>query len=219
MNCFQDKSLENYFNLSQDHRIFKAYGEVLKVKKKLCTLGLNLVIAESVTSGLIASMITDIPGMGFCFYGSFVVYDTNSKRKILGVDVEDVYTQEAAIQMAVGALNKSEAAISLSVTGHSMTRKENFSKMGVVDVAVAARLPGNKCMVFTEHLNLRILEPELKPLIKRWSTWEGYPPLKETRLLSKLIRSLTVKYSLKFLNRILESIHSQNLDMHPGKYM
>jgi hypothetical protein len=50
----------------------------------------NIATAESLTGGLIFSTLVDIPFYGYLKYGCFSVYDTDAKRIMLGVNVEDV---------------------------------------------------------------------------------------------------------------------------------
>jgi len=88
---------------------------------------LLLVTAESLTGGLIAKCITDIPGASAVFWGGWVTYSEQAKHHLLKVSMETLkrfgaVSIETATAMAKGALSiASEASGSrcyaLAVTG------------------------------------------------------------------------------------------------------
>ena len=91
-------------------------GRLLKEK------GLTLALAESCTGGLICKQLTDIPGSSEFFLGGVVSYSNSVKENILGVDAEDIrkfgaVSESVAETMALGARNRLNADIGLSVTG------------------------------------------------------------------------------------------------------
>ncbi|HEX4780147.1 MAG TPA: CinA family protein [Usitatibacter sp.] len=82
----------------------------------------TIATAESCTGGGIATAITRISGSAKWFERGFVTYDNTAKREMLGVRQETLKQQgavseEVAIQMAAGALARSHADVSVSVTG------------------------------------------------------------------------------------------------------
>jgi nicotinamide-nucleotide amidase len=86
------------------------------------TRGLILATAESCTGGLLAAVITAIPGSSDVFERGFVTYSNAAKIECLGVlprILEDfgAVSAEAARAMAEGALARSSAAMALSITG------------------------------------------------------------------------------------------------------
>ncbi len=90
--------------------------------KLLTQRGLTLSTAESCTGGLLASLITSIPGSSAYFERGFVTYTPESKREVLGVREETlkekgVYSYETAMEMAYGALLKAKTDFALSTTG------------------------------------------------------------------------------------------------------
>jgi PncC family amidohydrolase len=94
----------------------------LDVVRRLREKGLTLALAESCTAGLVADSIAGIPGASNVFWGSFVTYRAEAKAAMLGIDrtmIEryGVVSGETARMMAEGALEKSGAGISASVTG------------------------------------------------------------------------------------------------------
>ncbi|HCO22091.1 MAG: damage-inducible protein [Gimesia sp.] len=96
----------------------------IQVKSALVQRDEKLVLAESCTGGLAATLMTSLPGISEYFCGSAVVYRWDTKMKWLGVQREtlDEYTDvslETAREMAVGVLRQTpEATLSASITGH-----------------------------------------------------------------------------------------------------
>ena len=88
---------------------------------------LFLVTAESLTGGLIAKYITDIPGASAVFWGGWVTYSVQAKQYVLNVPTEilercGVVSVETAAAMAKGALAVASTAsarkgYALAVTG------------------------------------------------------------------------------------------------------
>lgn len=83
---------------------------------------IRLATAESCTGGLIAAVLTAIPGSSDVVERAFVTYSNASKTELLGVPVELIATAGAvsepvAQRMAQGALQHSHADIAVSVTG------------------------------------------------------------------------------------------------------
>jgi nicotinamide-nucleotide amidase len=83
---------------------------------------LVLATAESCTAGLIAKMVTDVPGCSDIFAGGWVTYTNAMKASQLGVDeqtlaIHGAVSEPVARQMALGAINASNADFALSTTG------------------------------------------------------------------------------------------------------
>jgi nicotinamide-nucleotide amidase len=86
------------------------------------TKGLAVATAESCTGGLLAALLTAIPGSSDVFERGFVTYSDGAKIECLGVSPQILETfgavsQETALAMAAGALAHSNAGIALSITG------------------------------------------------------------------------------------------------------
>ncbi len=83
---------------------------------------LKIATTESCTGGLIAAILTEVPGSSDVFERGFVTYSNDSKTESLGVpaDLIEAYgavSNEVAEAMATGALTHSRAEIAVSVTG------------------------------------------------------------------------------------------------------
>ncbi|MEA2076586.1 MAG: competence/damage-inducible protein A [Candidatus Marinimicrobia bacterium] len=79
-------------------------------------------VAESCTGGLIADMITNIPGSSSVFKEGFVVYSNKAKSRELGVDPAIIsghgaVSPETVEAMAIGLKNKTGADIAIGVSG------------------------------------------------------------------------------------------------------
>lgn len=94
-------------------------GRVLEL---LEAQGKTLTTAESCTGGLIASMLTRIPGSSAGFHAGFVTYADHIKTAVLGVRAatlaaQGAVSEEVVREMALGALQRSRADYALAVSG------------------------------------------------------------------------------------------------------
>ena len=87
---------------------------LIEAGKTVCT-------AESCTGGMIAQMLTSVPGVSACFVGSVVAYSNDVKQHVLGVKSDALerfgaVSETVVIQMAEGAkrLLKTDYAIATS---------------------------------------------------------------------------------------------------------
>ncbi|MBL0927148.1 MAG: nicotinamide-nucleotide amidohydrolase family protein [Phycisphaerales bacterium] len=84
--------------------------------------GERLTAAESCTGGLLASMLTEVPGSSDVFDGSWVAYANRVKTAELGVEegliaARGAVSEEVARAMAEGARRRAGAAHALAITG------------------------------------------------------------------------------------------------------
>jgi nicotinamide-nucleotide amidase len=107
--------------------------------------GLKIVAAESCTGGLIAGLLTEIPGSSAVVERGFVVYSNEAKEDLLAVPAETIRTHGAVSEataraMAEGALEASRADVAVSVTGVAGPDGGTPSKpVGLVHFACASR--------------------------------------------------------------------------------
>lgn len=88
-----------------------------------------LATAESCTGGMLASLLTDIPGIAHSFERGYVTYTDEAKNEMLGVPKDllkekGAVSREVAVAMAEGALERSRANMALAVTGFADTGLE-----------------------------------------------------------------------------------------------
>jgi nicotinamide-nucleotide amidase len=113
-----------------------------QVLQEACERGLMLVTAESCTGGLLASLLTDIPGSSHAFDRGFVTYTDEAKSELLGVPMELLKThgavsKPAAVAMAEGALARSHGAIAVAITGYAEGNPKHDEEGGLVHFASA----------------------------------------------------------------------------------
>ena len=82
----------------------------------------KLAVAESCTGGWIAKVLTDLSGSSAWFDRGFITYSNQAKHEMLGVSEATLenfgaVSEEVVSEMAAGALKKSQADFSLSVSG------------------------------------------------------------------------------------------------------
>lgn len=122
-----------------DDTLEKVVGYMLMDKK------LRLAVAESCTGGLIADRLTDVPGISAVLDRGMVTYSNQAKIELLGVASETLkqfgaVSPQTAEEMALGALEKSNADIAVAVTGIAGPDGGTASKpVGLVYMAVADR--------------------------------------------------------------------------------
>lgn len=112
----------------------------------LCkTRKLTIATAESCTGGLVCAALVDIPGSSAVVASGFVTYSNEAKHDLLGVKKQILSTfgavsKEAALGMAAGALKKSKADLTVSVTGIAGPGGATPGKpVGLVHLAAASR--------------------------------------------------------------------------------
>ncbi|MEJ5260709.1 MAG: competence/damage-inducible protein A [Anaerohalosphaeraceae bacterium] len=99
-----------------DQTLPEVVGRLLKAKRW------KLAVAESCTGGLLAKMITDIPGSSEYFWGGWVTYSNEAKIQDLGVPEDFIQrygavSEPVAAAMASGAAQRSGVDAALSISG------------------------------------------------------------------------------------------------------
>jgi nicotinamide-nucleotide amidase len=103
----------------------------------------SVATAESCTGGLLASLLTDLRGLGKWFDRGFVVYTEKAKQEMLGVDPmtierEGVVSEAVAKELARNALERSDAGIAVGITGFAGPGGPD-DETGRVHLAVSSR--------------------------------------------------------------------------------
>lgn len=84
--------------------------------------GVKVATAESCTGGLLSAALTEAAGASAIFDRGFVTYCNDAKKEVLGVPADvlerhGAVSRETALAMAEGALQHSNADLSVSITG------------------------------------------------------------------------------------------------------
>ncbi|MGL4818961.1 MAG: competence/damage-inducible protein A [Bacilli bacterium] len=113
------------------------------LKKQELTLG----AAESLTGGRFAAEMTSFPGVSALFYGSAVVYRTESKHELLGVSRDvlaqhGVVSEETVIQMAKCASYQFDSEIGIAFTGVAGPSDQDGVPVGTVWIGLHDRTRG-----------------------------------------------------------------------------
>ncbi len=116
------------------------------VARALATDGLTLGLAESLTGGLAASRLVNVPGASSWFRGSVVSYASEVKFDVLGVPVGPVVSEDAARAMADGARRVLGSDVGLSITGVAGPAEQDGQPVGTVFVGLAR--PGHDTEAF-----------------------------------------------------------------------
>jgi nicotinamide-nucleotide amidase len=123
--------------------------------------GQTLAVAESLTGGLLAATLVDVPGASAVFRGGLVVYATDLKHTLAGVPPELLAERgpvdpDVAAALAAGARRACGADWGLATTGVAGPDPQGGAEVGTVYVACAGpaavqvralRLPGDRAAV------------------------------------------------------------------------
>jgi nicotinamide-nucleotide amidase len=101
---------------------FSLDGETIDEQVAGLLRGHKLGLAESCSGGLLAARITDLQGASAYMNGSVVSYSNQAKTELLGVDAglieaKGAVSPEVAEAMAIGALERFDADVAVSITG------------------------------------------------------------------------------------------------------
>lgn len=94
------------------------------IVERASTRGVTVSTAESLTAGMIASTIGDIPGASAVLRGGAVTYCDEIKHRVLGVAQETLdrfsaVSHQTAREMAAGSLALYQSDIAVSATGYA----------------------------------------------------------------------------------------------------
>jgi len=124
--------------------------ELMRLLTKASEREIMLATAESCTGGMVASLLTDVPGVSHAFDRGFVTYTNEAKHEMLGVpndmlEEHGAVSREVAVAMAEGGLAHCRANILFAVTGFA----DSGDEPGLVHFACARA--GRKTLHREEH--------------------------------------------------------------------
>jgi nicotinamide-nucleotide amidase len=149
----------------------------LEAVRRLAERGETFATAESLTGGLVAATVVEIPGVSSVFRGGVVVYATDLKAALAGVP-EDLLAErgpvdpDVALALAAGVRRRCAADWGLATTGVAGPDPQDGKPVGTVFVAVdgpsggtvrALQLAGNRTVIRTESVTgvLRLFAEQL----------------------------------------------------------
>lgn len=104
--------------------------------------GETVATAESLTGGLVAALLTSVPGSSAVVRGGLVVYATPLKHELAGVDA-DLLAEHGAVhpdvaaQLAAGARDVCGATWGIGLTGVAGPDQQDGIEPGVVHIGVS----------------------------------------------------------------------------------
>ncbi|MER8186170.1 CinA family protein [Kitasatospora sp. NPDC094015] len=117
-------------------------GPAERVHAALRARGATLAVAESLTGGLLAARLVEVPGASLTFRGSVTAYATDLKASVLGVDegllaVRGAVHPVVARQMADGVRRLLGADYALATTGVAGPDPQDGQPVGTVHLGLA----------------------------------------------------------------------------------
>jgi nicotinamide-nucleotide amidase len=114
------------------------------VVKRLAKKKLTLTVAESITGGGLAAVITEVAGSSKVFLGGVIAYADEIKINQLDVDAKTIkkftaVSEEVAKEMAIGVRKKFNSDYAIATTGVAGPGKAYGQKAGTVWVAIASK--------------------------------------------------------------------------------
>ena len=116
--------------------------DVADLLEQLVARDETLATAESLTGGLLAARVTDVPGASRAFVGGVVSYATRVKVSVLDVppavvDAHGVISEECAAAMARGVRRRLYATWGIAATGVAGPDRQEGQPVGTVWIAAA----------------------------------------------------------------------------------
>lgn len=117
-------------------------GELAALVEALKERGETVATAESLTGGLVAALLTSVPGSSAVVRGGLVVYATPLKHELAGVDAgllaeHGAVHPEVAAQLADGARRTCGATWGIGLTGVAGPDPQDGIEPGVVHIGVS----------------------------------------------------------------------------------
>ncbi|MFD5464226.1 CinA family protein [Kitasatospora sp. NPDC127059] len=152
---------------------------VRELHSALLAAGSTVAVAESLTGGLLALVLTEAPGASEVFVGSVTAYTNGVKHGVLGVDSallerHGAVNAEVARQMAAGVRRLMGSTYALSTTGVAGPQPQDGRPVGTVFLGLAdahgtrvvsPQLRGDRHTIQQRCVDeaLRLLQTHLRP--------------------------------------------------------
>ena len=114
-----------------------------RVVAGLVACGQTLAVAESLTGGLLSSTIVEVPGASAAFRGGLVVYATDLKATLAGIDATLLAERgpvdgDVAIALAEGVRERCGSDWGLATTGVAGPTEQDGIKVGTVYIGLSS---------------------------------------------------------------------------------
>jgi len=144
------KAVREALKARHPRHLFSLSGETIDSQVAALLAGQRLGLAESCSGGLLAARITDRPGASAYMAGSVVAYSNQAKTSLLGVssdliEAHGAVSPQVAEAMAIGALERFDADVAVSITGIAGPQGGSEEKP-VGYVCLNARLAGGTAL-------------------------------------------------------------------------
>lgn len=141
--------------------------EAHEVGRLLIADGITIATAESLTGGLVAATLCEVPGISAVFQGGVVAYQTRLKHDLLGVDADllrehGAVHPEVARQMAAGVRRRlgsvpvdgtaAQISLGMATTGVAGPADQDGRTAGTVMIGVSSRLGERALELDLAHL-------------------------------------------------------------------
>jgi nicotinamide-nucleotide amidase len=135
----EETEIRRILGLAAGNVVFGVDDEAIEdaVARTVVAAGVTLGLAESLTGGLAASRLVNVPGASRWFRGSVVSYASGVKFALLGVPEGPVVSEDAARAMADGARSVLGSDVGLAITGVAGPEPQDDRPPGTVFVGLA----------------------------------------------------------------------------------
>lgn len=117
-------------------------AQLAELQGRLLARGATVAVAESLTGGLVTAALTAVPGGSKVVRGGLVVYATDLKASLAGVDPEllaerGAVDPDVALALARGVRTRLAATYGIGVTGVAGPEPQDGKPVGLVYAALA----------------------------------------------------------------------------------
>lgn len=125
-----------FADVLQEQEHSDLYSLVRRVHRIYRELKLSLSVAESVTGGMLASILTSVPGGAEFFCGGAVCYQPKAKFLLCGVNPK-LITEQGAVcpdvtrEMAIGIRKRLQSDVGMAITGIAGPEPGNYPNLGL----------------------------------------------------------------------------------------
>lgn len=112
-----------------------------RLVREFARRGLTIATAESLTAGLCAATIAEVPGASAVLRGGVIVYATELKHELAGVSDETLRVHgpvaaKTAAELAEGAARRCDADVGVALTGVAGPDPQDGHPVGEVFIAI-----------------------------------------------------------------------------------